>query len=105
MYHLFDTEMDTISRFNALALAAFSMSSVLLNVILSIIISYGFSSPPVSELGEFLLHKVTLFLSLALLICVVFGVCAVLSRRSTVNKIKRETVSSSQPGPGSSGHK
>lgn len=64
MYHLFDSEMDTISNFNSLALAAFSCGSVLLNLLLSIVVSYGFSSGPLTEVGSFLLHKITLFLGL-----------------------------------------
>ncbi|MFZ1005410.1 MAG: hypothetical protein WAN65_01150 [Candidatus Sulfotelmatobacter sp.] len=92
MYHLFESEMKSISGFNGVALGCFSVGSFFLNSAVAILIDWGFSGQ-VSEQGNLMIHKVIFAVSILSIVFFVFGGYALWSRRSVVKQIKKETVS------------
>ena len=91
MYHLFETEMQTISSMNNQALFYFSTGSFFITIVFSIIVGYAYASPPLSELGNFLLYKGTWFTGIISLALFVAGGCCLRSKNSLIEQIKRET--------------
>lgn len=91
MYHLFESEMKSISAFNGVALACFSVFSALLNVTVAIFIGWGFSATPLSEFGDTMIHKGVWYVLLLALIFLLTGVYAIYTRMSVVKQIKNET--------------
>jgi hypothetical protein len=59
MYHLFETEMNAVSAFNGEALRWFSIASFCLSLVVAILVGWAFSNSPLSEFGNFLLHRAT----------------------------------------------
>jgi hypothetical protein len=96
MYHLFESEMKSVSTFNSVALVCFSVASFLLNSMIAIVIGWGFSSQPVSEFGSFMIRKGIYFIGVLALILLAAGAWMVLSKRSIIEQIKRETKSAPQ---------
>jgi hypothetical protein len=91
MYHLFDTEMDSVSAFNAQALFWSSLGSLFLNSVIGIVIGYCFAPQPLSDIGFLMVHRVAPFVGVAALICFGAAVWSILSKNKLVNKIKKET--------------
>ena len=91
MYHLFETEMKSVSSFNTVALSLFSIGSFLANSVIAIVIGWGFSAPPLTEFGAFMVTKCVYFIGVLAAMCFGFGVWAICRKISMVNQIKRET--------------
>lgn len=93
MYHLFETEMQSISAFNGQALRYFSFGSFLLSICLNIGIAYYFYAPPVPPMiarGAGYGIFATLVLSV---MCFGFGVWALCTKRGLIRQIREETKS------------
>ncbi len=90
-YHLLESEMKSITAFNAMALVWFSLGTLLLETVSAIIIGFGFASQPLSELGDFLFHKLMPFLVLAAAIVFGGGIYSVMAKRSQISLIRSET--------------
>jgi len=93
MYHLFETEMQSISAFNSEALRWFSIGSLSLNCVIAIIIGYAFATSPLSEFGFAVLHYGAPFLGILTAACFGFGIWAVVQKKTLINQIKKETKS------------
>jgi hypothetical protein len=91
MYHLFETEMTSISSFNTVALSMFSVGSFLLSCVIAIVIGWSFSTPPLSEFADFMCHKAVYFIGVLTLMFFVFGAWAIIKKQSMINQIKKET--------------
>jgi len=93
MYHLFETEMKSVSAFNGEALRYFSFGSFLLALFLNIAVAYFFFPPPV-PVAIALGAKYGLFASGILsAMCFGFGVWALCTKQSLIGQIKKETKS------------
>jgi ABC-type dipeptide/oligopeptide/nickel transport system permease component len=93
MYHLFESEMKSVSAFNGTALSCFSIGSFLLSAIFSIVIGWAFSTKPISEFGNFMLHEASWYIAAVTLIFFGCGLYCLRSKKSIIEQIKRETVS------------
>ena len=91
MYHLFETEMQSISAFNGQALVWSSLGSLFLNSVIAILIGYAFTTGQMSELGQLCLYKVAPFLGVLALICFGGAVYVICKKRTLISQIKRET--------------
>jgi hypothetical protein len=90
MYHLFETEMKQISALNAIALAFFSIGSFVFSVAIGITINGAFSTSP-PPLGQFLYTKVVCWLVITTVLLFGFGTWAIITKKSAINLIKKET--------------
>jgi hypothetical protein len=97
MYHLFESEMASVSALNGVALTCFSISSLFLNAAIAIFVGWGFSSTPLSELGHLMLSKVVWYVLLFALLVFGGGIYCVFTKKSIVDQIKKETVSYPPP--------
>lgn len=93
MYHLLESEMKSVSGFNAIALTCFSVATFFVNALLGILIGWGFSAPPLSEFGEFMLHRASYYIGVLALVFFVTGIYSIFSKQSAINQIKSETSS------------
>jgi hypothetical protein len=93
MYHLFESEMKSVSAFNGVALTCFSVSSFLLNSVIAIVIGWGYSGKDISEFGTFMFHKALWYIAVLALIFFAGGVYAICIKKSVVDQIKQETAS------------
>ncbi len=93
MYHLFESEMKSISSFNAMALGCFSVSSLLLQIVIAIVIGWGFSTGQLSEFGDLMIHKGVYFVGVLCLLFFIMGISCIRYRKTITDQIKRETVS------------
>lgn len=91
MYHLFDTEMDSVSAFNGEALRWFTLGSLCLNCVIAILIGYAFSTAPLSEFGVSALHYGAPFLGVSAITSFGFGIWAICTKKGLIDKIKAET--------------
>lgn len=91
MYHLFETEMRSISAFNGEALRWFSIASILLNCVIAIIVGYAFTTSPLSEFGKFVLYKASWFIGVTTIACFFFGGWALRDKKTVITQIKQET--------------
>jgi hypothetical protein len=91
MYHLFDTEMRSISGFNGEALRWFSIGSFCLNCVLAIVIDYAYATAPLSEFGKAVLYKVAPFLGVIVIGSFGFAIWALCQKKALIDQIKRET--------------
>src|SRR5579859_2386834 len=92
MYHLFKTEMESISAFNGEALRWFSIGSLGLNCVIAIVIAYAFATSQLSEFGTFVLHYGAPFLGVATVASFGFGVWAIRAKKTLIEQIEAETV-------------
>jgi len=99
MFHLFDTEMDSISAFNGQALVWSSLGSLLLNIVAAILIGYAFVSGPMSEMGLLMVYKVAPFVGVLSLICFAGAIYVICRKKTLIAKIRRETRTEAQPPP------
>jgi hypothetical protein len=97
MYHLFETEMTSISAFNGEALRWFSIGSLCLNCVVAIIIAYAFVNSPLSEFGSFVLHYAAPFLGVATIGCFGFGAWVICVKKNLIDQIKLETRTKDSP--------
>jgi len=91
MFHLFDTEMDSISAFNGQALVWSSLGSLLLNIVIAILIGYVFATDQMSEMGKLMVYKVAPFIGVLSLICFGGAIYVICRKRALIDKIKQET--------------
>lgn len=91
MFHLFDTEMDSISAFNGQALVWSSLGSLLLNIVIAILIGYAFTPGPMSEMGALMVYKAAPFIGVLAVVCFGGAVYVICRKKALIDKIKRET--------------
>jgi hypothetical protein len=91
-YHLFETEMKSISALNGEALRYFSVGSFMLAAFLNIIVASVFASPPLSDAGKLLMHYGLWVTGGLSMLCYGLGAWAIRIKVSIINQIKRETV-------------
>jgi hypothetical protein len=91
MYHLFKTEMDSISAFNSEALRWFSIGSLCLNCVIAIVIGYAFGTGPLSEFGALVLHYAAPFLGVVTAASFGFGIWAIYAKKGLIEQIETET--------------
>lgn len=91
MYHLFETEMESISAFNGEALRWFSIGSLCLNCVIAILIGYAFVTSPLSEFGALVLYYAAPFLGVVTIASFGFGMWAILTKKGLIEHIKTET--------------
>jgi hypothetical protein len=91
MYHVFESEMKSISSLNAQALAWISAGSFCLSIAANICVSSIFATQPLSDAATLVVrYGLTAAIGLSV-ICYFFGGWAILRRRSTVKQIEDET--------------
>jgi hypothetical protein len=93
MYHLMETEMMSISGFNAEALSCFAIGSFFLAAVLSVVIGAAFADSPLTEVGSFMLHRATWGLGVVAAVCYATGFDCLRRRKTMTDQIKRETKS------------
>jgi hypothetical protein len=91
MYHLFETEMQSISVFNGEALRWFSFGSFFLNCIIAVVIGWCYSSGPLSAFGEFMVKKGVWYLGVLTVACFGYGFWVIYQKHTLIAQIKRET--------------
>jgi len=91
MYHLFETEMNSVSAFNNQSLWWFSLGSFWTNCIIAILIGWAYNSSPLSEFGQFMVHKAVWYAGVLALACYTFGWSTLWTKRTLINQIKDET--------------
>lgn len=91
MYHLFETEMKSISEFNSESLRWFSIGSFCLNFVIAIVVDYAYGGSPLSEFGAFCLHKAAPFLGVLSIASFAFGGWVLYQKKTLIDLIKSET--------------
>ena len=91
MYHLLETEFDTLTGLNALALIFFSLGSFVASALINILVSYAFSSSKLSPIADMLLHVGVVCLGVFGLMLFGAGAYCVGKKNTTAKKIKAET--------------
>jgi hypothetical protein len=91
-YHLFETEMQSISALNGEALRYFSVGAFVLSCTLTIVIGDGFATDPLTDFGKFMLHWGAPLSALLAMLCFGLGAYAVSTKAALINQIKKETV-------------
>lgn len=91
MYHLFETEMRSISAFNGEALRWFSIGSLCLNCIIAIVIGWGYTDAPLSDFAAFMVHKAVWFIGAITIASFGFGIWALCQKKNMIDQIKAET--------------
>ena len=91
-YHLFETEFKSIASLNGEAIRYFSFGAFSASIFMNIVVSYTFSSSPISESGTLLLKFGSLLTGGLMLLFYVLGAWAIWTKKSIVDDIKRETV-------------
>lgn len=97
MYHLFETEMKSISSLNTVALSLFSIGSFLATCVIGIVIGWGFATPPLTDFGTFMIVRGVYFIGALALMCFGFGGWAIYRKNSMIDDIKRETQTNNLP--------
>jgi len=97
MYHLFDTEMRSISGFNGEALRWFSIGSLFLNCIIAIVIDYAYATTPLSEFGRVVLYRVAPFMGVVVVGSFGFAGWSLWQKKTLLDQIKRETRTEGTP--------
>ena len=91
MYHLFETEMQSLSAFNAEALRWFSLGAFFLNCIIAVVIGWCFSNGLLSSFAEFMVHRGVWFVAVLTVACFGYGFWIVYQKHTLIAQIKRET--------------
>lgn len=91
MYHLFESEMISVSSLNTVALSLFSVGAFLASCVIAIVIGWGFATPPLSEFAFFMCHRGMYFVGILSLMLFAFGCWAVLKKKGIIDQIKKET--------------
>ncbi len=91
MYHLFESEMKSISHFNSLALASFTVCGFFVNTVIATVLGWGFATGQLTEFGAFMIHRGVYWLAVLGSIFFFFGIAAIWHRKSVTDLIKRET--------------
>ena len=91
MYHLMETEMMSISGFNAEALTCFAIGSFFFTTVLSIVIGAAFADSPLTEFASFMLYRATWGLGIIAAVCFATGFSCVWRKKTMIQKIKEET--------------
>jgi hypothetical protein len=94
-YHLFETEMRSISAFNGEALRYFSLGSFAFSCTLNIVIGYGFATGPLPAFGQFILHWGLPLTGALGALCFGLGVYALREKATLIKQIESETVAKS----------
>jgi len=96
MWALSETDMESLSTIGTLGTVFYSIGGFFLGCTADILIGYGGSSTPLSEIGAFFLYKGSWALGIAAIGCFVGGFL-INRRRATIMKtIKKETRQISQ---------
>lgn len=96
MWAVSGTELKSLSIVGAVATACFSVAGFLAGCLVNILVSYGGSSTKLTDVGEFLFYKGTLFTGGLALLLFFGGVAATFSKASLLKQIKDETKAISQ---------
>ncbi len=91
MYHLFETELQSISSFNSEALRWFAIGTFAFQTLIGFTLDWIFEAAPLSDFLKRLLPLVVAILILMTIACYAFGVWAVWQRKKLVDQIKAET--------------
>lgn len=91
MYHLFETEMQSISSFNSEALRWFAIGTFIFQTVVGVALDWIFETAPLSDFVKRLLPVIVTILVLITIVCYAFGVWAVWQRKKLVDQIKAET--------------
>lgn len=91
MYHLFETEMQSISAFNGEALRWFSFGAFFLNCIIAVVVGWCYSSGPLNAFGAFMVAKGIWYLAVLTLASFGYGFWIIGQKHSLMAQIKRET--------------
>jgi len=91
MYHLFETEMQSLSAFNAEALRWFSFGAFFLNCIIAVVIGWCYSNGPLNSFAQFMVDKGVWFLVVLTIACFAYGFWVVHQKRTLIAQIKKET--------------
>jgi hypothetical protein len=89
---MFDTELKTISSLTGEAIRHFSIASGLLGIVANIVIGFAFAGAPLTEVGSFLLYRLSWGLGLFSLAFYACGIYALFQKTSLIDQIKRETI-------------
>jgi hypothetical protein len=91
MYHLFESEMVSVSSLNTVALSFFSVGAFLASCVIAIVIGWGFAPSPLSEFASFMCHRAVYFVAILSLMLFGFGIWAVWRKKGIIDLIKKET--------------
>jgi hypothetical protein len=91
MYHLFETEMNSVSAFNGEALRWFSFGAFFLNCIIAVVVGWCYSSRPLNAFAEFMVKKGVWLLALLTVASFAYGFWIVHQKHNLIEQIKRET--------------
>lgn len=91
MYQLMETEMMSISGFNAEALSCFAIGSFFLAAVFAVVIGAAFANSPLTEFGAFMLHRATWGFGIIATVCYATGFGCVWRKKTMIDQIKRET--------------
>lgn len=92
MYHLFETEMMSISAFNSEALRWFSIAAACLGFFVGIVTGYAFSDATLSMYGKMALDYGAPFFGITAVTGYCFGIWALCQKSNLIQQIKRETI-------------
>jgi len=91
-YHLFETEMESVSVFNGEALRLFSFGAFVLSIFLNIGLIVIFAPAPLSAAVSLYAFWGLILTGGLSLLCFAFGGWALYSKQSIIKQIMRETV-------------
>lgn len=96
MYHLFETEVRSISSLNGEALRYFSIGAFLLATDISIVIADIFA-PDLPKIPEPVVHWGVGIIGVLSVLCYGLGGLAVYTKKTVIKQIKAETIVKSEP--------
>lgn len=97
-YHVFETELMTITALNSHAISQFSIGSALAAFVANILIAFTFSGDNVGDIGKFLFHYVSWICGTLAAAFYGFGILSLRQKKSLIDQIKRETKQSVDEG-------
>lgn len=93
MYHLFETELQSVSAFNGEALRWFAIGTFLVNIVIAITCNWISAVSPLPDYLKPILSKVEVFLVLMALVSYGFAIWALLQRKRLIDQVKKRNKS------------
>ena len=69
VYQILETELDSLTNFNDLALCWMSIGGFLTCVVISILVGYGYATTPIPAFGRFLLYNASWWIAALAVLC------------------------------------
>ena len=92
MYHLFETEVRSISALNGEALRYFSIGSFLFATAINILIGYVFAAPPLSQFADGAVRFGIVIIAVIAALLFTLGGWTVYTKSTIIKQIKAETI-------------